>query len=286
MADVANASDSVHALRYIRAGTLPAIAAALGDGFIPLAGGTVLVPFIAQGAIDAPGIVDIRAAAPLAGIAIESGAVDLGAGATLGELAAHPGLQAHCRALAQAAHSIGNPNVRRSGTLGGNVASRLATADLIPALLVLEAQADCISPDGEFTSPVADLVSAGLRPHSVIARIRISILADSGSAFVKFGWRRASAKSIITVAARLRLRAGAVEDLHLAVSGITAHACRLPKTEASAAGQSWSTALIESLAKSSANEMPAQFSGPPSEWYRRRLISAGVREILAQVGRA
>lgn len=280
---MANASASVQALRYIRADTLPAIAAALGDGFIPLAGGTVLAPLIPQGLPDAPGLVDIRAAAALAGIGIQGGAVDVGATTTIAELAAHAGLQTTCAALAQAAHSIGNPNVRRVGTLGGNIASRM---DLIPALLVLDAQANCVSPDGEYSSSVAELVNSGVRPHSVITRIRISCPPDTTSAFHKFGWRRASCKSIVTVAARLRCSGRIVEELRLSVSGITAHACRLPKTEAMGITQRWNAALVHSLAESAASETPAQFSGPPSDWYRRRLIAAGIGEVLSEVGKA
>jgi xanthine dehydrogenase YagS FAD-binding subunit len=54
----------------------------------------------------------------------QSPEVLLGAGVTLGEIAAHPDLRKAYPALSTAAESIGGPQIRNMGTLGGNLCQR------------------------------------------------------------------------------------------------------------------------------------------------------------------
>jgi CO/xanthine dehydrogenase FAD-binding subunit len=279
------ASLSSQDFRYVRVRTLPDIVATLRDSLVPLAGGTVLVPKLCRADVDGPGFVDIRGVKTLQGISIQNSTVELGSTTSIAALADSRELHGRGSAIAEAAQCVGNPNVRRMGTIGGNIALRLPTADLIPALLVSEAHVDWLSADGDGSSPIGQVVTDGLPPHSVITRIRMSSAAEAASGFVKFGWRKASAKTIISVAAQLLCTDGVVEDLRLSVAGLSLNTCRLPHTEARSVGQRWTEALLHMLADSAANEPPAQLPGPPSEWYRRRLIQVAVTELLRRIGK-
>src|SRR5207253_7242779 len=91
-------------------------------GSMFIAGGTDLVPNLKRRQFDISTLIS------LAGLQ-ESRRIDgdtasgmtIGAGATLNEIAHHPGLQGPYRALAQACGVVSTPQIRYMGTLGGNL---------------------------------------------------------------------------------------------------------------------------------------------------------------------
>jgi len=88
-------------------------------------------------------LVDIGRLKELARIWSDDTALYLGATSSLARIAVDAAIRSNFQALAEAAAAVGNPQVRRAATIGGNVALGSATADLVPALLVLDAQVIC-----------------------------------------------------------------------------------------------------------------------------------------------
>jgi len=87
--------------------------AALGNGSVPFAGGTELVPLLRDGLVHAETLVHITAAIPR-GVDGSS----IGAGTTLAELEADPQIP---QALREACSLAASPQLRTMGTLGGNL---------------------------------------------------------------------------------------------------------------------------------------------------------------------
>jgi xanthine dehydrogenase YagS FAD-binding subunit len=87
--------------------------AALGNGSVVLAGGTEVVPLLRERLIDASKLVDVRRAVPRG---VEDGRI--GAGTTLGELEVDPQVP---DALREACRLSASPQLRASGTIGGNL---------------------------------------------------------------------------------------------------------------------------------------------------------------------
>jgi 4-hydroxybenzoyl-CoA reductase subunit beta len=161
-----------------------------------LGGGTDLVVNIRRSIVTPPTLIDINGVAELHTIRADAQAIELGAAATLTEIATHPSVLRHYPAVAQAAGHIAGPTQRNMGTIGGNLAldtrcifynqsewwreanhhclkttgqichvapkSRgvcFATfsGDLAPALLILDAEIDIVGPLGARVIPLADL---------------------------------------------------------------------------------------------------------------------------------
>jgi hypothetical protein len=59
----------------------------------------------------------------------------------------------------------------------------------------------------------------------------------------------------------------------------------LPLAENSLDGQIWSDSLIEQTARAAAAEVVVDVISPPAEKYRRRLVAAGLRQLLAEMSR-
>ena len=87
--------------------------AALGDGSVPLAGGTDLVPLLRDGIVRASRLVDLDRAVPR-GI----DGTRIGAGATLDELEVDPQIP---DVLRDACRLAASPQLRAMGTIGGNL---------------------------------------------------------------------------------------------------------------------------------------------------------------------
>jgi 4-hydroxybenzoyl-CoA reductase subunit beta len=161
-----------------------------------LGGGTDLVVNIRRGIVAPPVLIDMNRVAELRAIRADASELEIGASATLVEVAQHPGIVAHYPVVAEAAGSIAGPTQRNMGTVGGNICldtrcifynqsqwwrsannhclktvgemchvapkSRgvcFATysGDLAPALLTLGAEIDLAGPAGKRTMPLAEL---------------------------------------------------------------------------------------------------------------------------------
>ena len=100
-------------MQLVRPDSLDAAGAALGNGSVPLAGGTDLVPLLRDGIVAAETLVDVRAVVPRG--------VDgtrIGAATTLAELERDPDVP---QALREACAASASPQLRSMGTIGGNL---------------------------------------------------------------------------------------------------------------------------------------------------------------------
>lgn len=111
---------------YERAASIrQAVEAASRPGARILAGGTDLLGCLRDGVIQADRVVSLSGISTLKGIRrTPAGGLRIGALTTLAEIAEHPQVLEAYPALAQAAASVGSPQLRNQGTLGGNLCQR------------------------------------------------------------------------------------------------------------------------------------------------------------------
>jgi CO/xanthine dehydrogenase FAD-binding subunit len=111
--------------------------------------------------------------------------------------------------LRQAVSTIGSPQIRNRGTIGGNIMNAAACADTVPPLMALDAMVKLLSVRGERLVPFIDFF---VKPYQTTAakdelltEIRFPKLKDSAkSVFIKLGRRNALAISRLSVAAILQ----------------------------------------------------------------------------------
>jgi 4-hydroxybenzoyl-CoA reductase subunit beta len=160
-----------------------------------LGGGTDLVVNIRRGIVGPPVLIDMNGVAELRTIKSDGKGLEIGASATLAEVAEHPDVLAHYPVVAQAAASIAGPTHRNMGTVGGNlcldtrcifynqsewwrsannhclktvgdmchvapksrgVCFATFSGDLAPALMTLDAEVEIAHPQGTRTLPLKD----------------------------------------------------------------------------------------------------------------------------------
>ena len=111
--------------------------------------------------------------------------------------------------LRQAVSTIGSPQIRNRGTIGGNIMNAAACADTVPPLMALDAMVKLLSVRGERLVPFIDFF---VKPYQTIAaqneiliEIRFpKLLPPAKSVFIKLGRRNALAISRLSVAAILQ----------------------------------------------------------------------------------
>jgi xanthine dehydrogenase YagS FAD-binding subunit len=92
---------------------------------LPLGGGTDLISLMKDGAAKPKRLVSLQGIMELKGISFRSeSGLRLGAGVTLEELVDNPEVRRHYPALVQAAKGVSSPQVRSTGTVGGDLCQR------------------------------------------------------------------------------------------------------------------------------------------------------------------
>src|SRR6266571_3248022 len=117
-------------------------------------------------------------------------------------------------ALREASRTVGSPQIRNAGTLGGNIATASPAGDTLPVLAALDATVVLRSTRGERRVPFADYMTGPKR--SVRTRDELVMAAewdDAGPAqtFIKVGTRNAmviAVASLAVVVDRSRRRVG------------------------------------------------------------------------------
>lgn len=171
---------------------------------VPIAGGTDVMVELNFDKHRPEALLDLNRVAELAEWWTEGGRVRLGAGVTYARVidelgGALPG-------LAMASRTIGSPQIRNRGTVGGNLGTASPAGDAHPALLAAEAEVEIGSVRGTRRVPV-DRFYAGVK-RSVLQQdeliAAIWIIPPSGpQQFSKIGTRNAMVISVAAFALAL-----------------------------------------------------------------------------------
>ena len=92
-----------------------------GEAALPVSGGTDLIPNMKHKLFTPGHLVALKGIGELKGIVEGDGELIIGAAETLTDISLHPSVRLHFTALAEAAGNVAGPQLRNSGTLGGNV---------------------------------------------------------------------------------------------------------------------------------------------------------------------
>jgi len=114
----------VNRFEYATPTTVDQAIAAMNEGAVYKAGGVDLIDRMKEGIDHPTRLVDLHGIVDLRGIKMDDAGLTIGATTTLGELAAHAAVKQSFAALAEAAASAANPQIRNVATCGGNLLQR------------------------------------------------------------------------------------------------------------------------------------------------------------------
>jgi CO/xanthine dehydrogenase FAD-binding subunit len=167
-----------------------------------VAGGTDLMVEVNYGHRRPETVISLRRVDELKTWEVSGDRMRIGAGVTWTQLmkSAAATLQP---ALAQAARTVGSPQIRNAGTLGGNVGTASPAGDGLPVLYALNSNVVLGSVRGRRSVPIADFISGPKRtqiePDEVIEELDLPIL-NGKQHFSKIGARNAMVISVAGLA--------------------------------------------------------------------------------------
>ncbi len=167
-------------------------ARAAGPELLPIAGGTDVMVDLNFDRRRPAGLLDLTRVPDLAQWSVDDGTVELGAGVSYARVVADLGTL--LPGLAMASRTVGSPQIRNRGTVGGNLGSASPAGDAHPALLAARAVVELASVRGTRRVPVAEFFTgvkrSVLEPDELIRSVRVPA-ATGPEQFAKIGTRNA-----------------------------------------------------------------------------------------------
>ncbi len=168
----------------------------------PIAGGTDLLVELNFDRTRPDAILNLAEVAELRGFAEEDGELRLGAGLTYAEAMRSP-LAERLPALAEASRTVGSPQIRNRGTIGGNLGTASPAGDALPPLLVEEAVVELGSARGVRSLPLTEFLVGPKRNALADDELVLAVrLRPSGQpqTFMKVGPRNAMVIAVCSLA--------------------------------------------------------------------------------------
>ena len=168
-----------------------------------LAGGTDFMVEVNFGHRRPPSVISLRNVRSLRERRRSPTHLVLGAGVTYADLAADDVARDH-PALTAAARTVGSPQIRNAGTLGGNVGTGSPAGDTLPVLAALDATIELTDTRGAQRSLSWEAFFVGpkrtaRRPDEVITSVALPLL-DGRQDYLKVGTRNAMVISVAGLA--------------------------------------------------------------------------------------
>ncbi|MFL5929345.1 MAG: FAD binding domain-containing protein [Gaiellaceae bacterium] len=169
---------------------------------LPIQGGTDVMVAINFDRGRPEAMLNLNEVDELRGWSRENGTLRLGAGLTYSEVE-HGELREVLPALAEASRTVGSPQIRNRGTIGGNLGTASPAGDALPPLLVEGAEVECASVRATRLVPLGDFVTGvkrnALAPDELITAVRLTP-SEAPQTFMKIGPRNAMVIAVVSLA--------------------------------------------------------------------------------------
>jgi CO/xanthine dehydrogenase FAD-binding subunit len=219
--------------------------------------------------------------------------VTIGAAVTYSELMAEP-LASLLPALAEASRTVGSPQIRNAGTLGGNLGTCSPAGDGLPVLAALEALVEIAGPTGRRSLPVDEFMlgvkRTALAPDEMITAIRVPVV-DGWQGYAKVGVRNAMVIAVASAALVLDQKHHTVK---IALGSVGPTVLRCPDAEVQLAeALDWSSLAAADEALGRFSELVSEASSPITDHrataeYRWHAVGVLARRLVrrAEIGLA
>jgi CO/xanthine dehydrogenase FAD-binding subunit len=172
---------------------------------VPIQGGTDVMVELNFDRARPAALLNLNEVAELLGWSSRAGTIWLGSGLTYAD-AMDPPLSEVLPALAEAARTVGGPQIRNRGTIGGNLGTASPAGDALPPLLVCSAEVQIANVQGERTVPLPEFLVGPKRNVLAEDELIVGVSVDateSRQTFMKVGPRNAMVIAVVSLAVRV-----------------------------------------------------------------------------------
>jgi CO/xanthine dehydrogenase FAD-binding subunit len=255
-----------------------------GEKAAVLAGGTDLTRLLNYYEIKPEALVYIGGLG-LSYVQERDGKLVIGSGTTTAQLLTNDLVAQKFPVLIDAGKTHGSPAIRSVATIGGNLGTASPAGDMIPPLMVMDAEILLASTGGERLVPIAGYFTGPgqtvRKPGELIVEIQVP-LRPGKAVFQKVGMRKAQVCSIATATARLEMDGGVCKDARIVLGSMAPTPLRCTKAEALITGKKLDQALIGACAAQAVAESSPIDDQRATAWYRKQAGTVLVARAVAQ----
>lgn len=260
-----------------------------------IAGGHSLLPTMKTGLASPDVLIDVAQIDSLQGIEDRGDTVSIGAMTTYATVADSDVTLAAAPALAEAAHAVGDRQVRNMGTVGGNVAHADPASDLPGAAIASNATMVAEGRGGERKIAVDEffdgMYETALADDELLIRIEVPAARSAVGAYAKKA-SPSSGYAMVGVAALLEVDGGVVRSASIGANGAMDRAVRLDPVEDELTGDSLDDDVVAAAASRATDDLDtammlsdvqasAEFRAQLLEVYTQRALEAVADEARA-----
>lgn len=268
------------AFDYVRASSVDEAVSALaagGDEAKVLSGGQSLIPLLRLRLAYPELLVDVGRVDEMRGVRAEGDRLVIGAATTYHDVVHDPLVAAHCPVIAAVAETVGDPQVRHRGTLGGGIAHADPAGDVATLALALDAVMYVAGPGGRREVAAADFfvdyLQTAVGPDEVLVAVSFPKLDGWGHDYQKFA-RVAQAWALVGAVAVVRGENGSIAEARVALTNMGSTPIRARGVEEALAG---ADATVDAIDVAAARA--TEGASPSSDLHAK----ADYREHLARV---
>ena len=260
------------------------------DNIKVLAGGTDLVVQLRDNSLpeNISSILDISRIKSFKEVENDNGEINIGSLVTHEELLNNKLFSNKLPFINEAASAVGSPQIRRRGTIGGNICNAAPCADSVPVLAALDAEVILASKSGKRKLSLTEFIDGpyktNLKPDEIMTSIKFFMPEPGvGTSFMKVGRRKALAISRMSVAVMLRKdQTEIVNEFYLSTGSVTPKPTRLPEAERVLLNKEPTEDLINETAEKVAQIMIATSGYRWSTEYKEPVIKTMVIRAIKQ----
>ena len=257
-----------------------------------ISGGTDVLIRIREGKDAGKALVSIHNIPELKGVRLlEDGDLWIGAATSFSHITNDPLIQRLVPMLGEAVDMVGGPQIRNTGTIGGNICNGATSADSASTMWALDALILLSGPQGERTVPICEFYTGPgrtVREREEVCTgfiIRKENYEDWYGQYIKYGKRKAMEIATLGCAVRVKLSEDkrVIKDVRLGygVAGPTPLRCRKAEEILKGAGVDDKEAL-EQFAKTALTEVNPRSSWRASREFRLQLIEELAKRALTE----
>ena len=245
---------SLPAFDYVKAGSVEEasrLAREKGTKAVLMAGGTDVILLLKEKVIKAETVIDIKGITGLEGIEFEEGrGMKIGALTRLFDIQTSKLVKEKMPAVSDAAHYVASAQIRRKGTMVGNICNASPSADTAPILLAMKAKVKVQNGSEIREIPLDDFFKGVkktvLVPGDIVTEIEIPELKkNEGSAYFKHSVRKAMDLAIVGVGCWIKMNGSAVADCRITMGGVGITPLRAKNAEQLLIGKEITDELLE-----------------------------------------
>jgi xanthine dehydrogenase FAD-binding subunit len=254
-----------------------------------IAGGSDLLIKIREGELAGCTLVSIRGLDELRGVSLESGgAIRIGPLTSFSHVARDPLIQKHIPVLAEAVETIGGPQLRNIGTIGGNVCNGVTSADSASTLVAYEAVMEYRGPGGVRRLPIGEHYTGpgktSLGPSELLQGIVIpqESYENCYGHYIKYAMRNALDIATLGCSVNLRLSDDrkTIERARIACGVAGPVPLRVKGAEEAARGKPVAEETVRAAAKAALDDVSPRTSWRATREFRLHLVEELIARAL------